>query len=270
MVRSRSLLTHGLLGGLAFVMLFPVVWTVTTSLKPANELYGAGPFGDHVTLDSYRRALDALPLVRLLVNTTLMAVGVTVGQVLVSIMAAYAFTRFTFRGRSIAFAAAVGTVLVPQQCLIIPQYLLAAELGILDDYLGLTLPQIATCAVGIVLLHHHMRALPEALFDAARLDGATDREVLWRVVVPNLRPAITALSIVSFIGAWNEYVWPLLATRGTDLATVQVGLQAFQGEQGTSWGPLLAAASMSTLPVLLLYTLAQRRIIDAFLQTGLR
>lgn len=270
MRRSRALTTHGVLAGVAVLMVFPVLWALATSLKPANDLYGTGLLGDRLTLDSYRRALDSFPIVRLLANTTLMAVGVTVGQVLVSIMAAYAFSRFTFRGRSLAFAAAVGTILVPQQCLIVPQYLLAAELGILDSYLGLTLPQVATCAVGIVLLHHHMRALPEALFDAARLDGATDREILWRVVVPNLRPAIAALSIVSFIGAWNEYVWPLLATRGTDRATVQVGLQAFQSEQGMSWGPLLAAASMATIPILLLYTLAQRRILDAFLQTGLR
>lgn len=268
--RRRTLLTHGVLGAAVAAMAFPVVWALATSFKPAGELYTTGLWSDHATLDGYREALETFPLRRLLTNTALMAAGVTTGQVLVSILAAFSFSRFDFRGRGLVFAAVVGTILVPQQCLIIPQYLLAAEVGLLDTYLGIVLPQIATSGVGVMLLHQHMRSLPRALFEAATLDGARDLDLLWRVVVPNVRPAITALAIVFFIGSWNEYVWPLLAARSAGNATVQVGLQAFLTEEGTAWHRLMAAASMATIPVLVLYAVAQRRIVDAFVEAGLR
>lgn len=262
--------THAVLAPVSAATVFPVVWAIATSFKPANDLHGLRPWSDSPTLDAYREALQTFPLMRLLTNTALMAVGVTFGQVIASILAAYAFSRYRFRGRGVAFAAIVGTILVPQQALIIPHYLLAAELGILGTYIGLVLPQIATCAVGVLLLDQHMRALPEALFDSASLDGATDWEILWRIVLPNLRPAIAALSVVFFIGSWNEYVWPLLAAREPDMATVQVGLQAFQTEEGTAWHRLMAAASMASLPVLVVYMIAQRQILDAVLRAGLR
>lgn len=266
----RSAFTHLVLGGLSLIMVFPVFWAVTASLRSPDDVFNLDPLPTRPTLDNYRQALETFPLARLLANTALMAAGVTAGQVLISVLAAYAFVRFEFRGRGVAFAATVGTILVPQQVLIVPNYLLAAELGWIDSYLGLVVPQIATTAFGIFLLRQHMRSFPRALLDAAELDGATHREVLWRIVVPNLRPAISALAILFFIGSWNEYLWPLLIIQSADEGTVQVGLQSFFGDQGTAWGRLMAAASLSSLPVLLVYVLAQRRIIDAFLRAGIR
>lgn len=267
---ARTIGTHLVAAVACLMMVFPVLWAVSTSLKPPNDVFSLDPIPLAPTLENYRAALDAFPLGSLLANTALMAASVTAGQVLLSVLAAYAFTRFTFRGQGLAFAAAVGTILVPQQVLIVPNYLLAAELGWVDTYLGLVVPQLGTAAFGIFLLRQHMRSFPGALLDAAELDGATDREVLWRVVVPNLRPAISALAILFFISSWNEYLWPLLITQSPDSATIQVGLQTFSGEQGTAWGRLMAAASMASVPVLIVYTIAQRRIIDAFLRAGIR
>lgn len=266
----RPVLTHIALASLCLVMVFPVYWAVATSFRPEQALYSLELFPTRPTLDSYRQALDTFPLARLLANTALMAAGVTAAQILLSILAAYAFVRFDFPGRTVAFATMVGTILVPQQVLIVPNYLLAAELGWIGTYLGLVVPQIATAAFGIFLLRQHMRSFPGALLDAAELDGASHRDVLWRIVVPNLRPAISALAILFFIASWNEYLWPLLVAQGLEDGTVQVGLQAFIGEQGTAWGRLMAAASLSSLPVLAVYLVAQRQIIDAFLRAGLR
>lgn len=266
----RPAFTHSTLASLSLLMVFPVAWAVATSFRPEDELYSLDVFPARPTLDSYRQALDTLPMARLLANTAFMAAGVTAAQVLLSILAAYAFVRFDFRGRTMAFAAMVGTILVPQQVLIVPNYLLAAELGWIGTYLGLVVPQIATAAFGIFLLRQHMRSFPRALLDAAELEGATHRDVLWRIVVPNLRPAISALAILFFIASWNEYLWPLLVAQGPEDGTVQVGLQSFIGEQGTAWGRLMAAASLASLPVLAVYVVAQRQIIDAFLRAGLR
>lgn len=266
---GSHVVTHGALLLLTAVMIFPVLWAVSTSVTPRSAMFGSRLLAAP-TLEHYRDALEALPLWRLLVNTTIIAGAVAAGQVLLSILAAYGITRFRFKARKVVFAVMVGTILIPQQTLIIPNYLLVAELGWLNTYLGLVVPQLATSAVGVFLLRQHMTAFPEALMDAAEMDGATDAEVLWRVLVPSLRPVIAALGIIVFIQTWNEYLWPLLITRGDSVTTVQIGLGIFRSELGNQWGALMAASTMASAPLLGIYVLAQRRIIDAFVQGGLR
>lgn len=268
--RLRGVGMHLVLAALSAVALLPVVWAAVSSFKPPTELYDLALVPRDPTLDNYRTALDAFPLGRLLLDSTVIAGAVAVGQVLLALLAAYGVTRYEFRGRGVLFAVMVGTILVPQQTLILPNYLLVARLGWLDSYLGLIVPQIATAAAGVFLLRQHLRGFPRSLLDAAELDGATDWQVLWRVVVPNLWPSLVALLIILFIQTWNEYLWPLLITTGVDRTTIQVGLRVFQTEEGNAWGPLMAAASMSSVPLLVAYTVAQRRIIDAFLRAGIR
>lgn len=262
--------THAVLMLIAAFMVFPVLWAVSTSLTPRAGMFDSGLLPSTVTLQHYRDALEALPLWRLLVNTTVIAGAVAAGQVLLSVLAAYGITRYRFKGRRFVFAALVGAILVPQQTLIIPNYLLVAELGWLNTYLGLVVPQLATTTVGIFLLRQHMAAFPTTLLDAAQMDGATDAELLWRVLVPSLRPVLAALGIIVFIQTWNEYLWPLLITRGDSVTTVQIGLSIFRSELGNQWGALMAASTMASAPLLMIYVLAQRRIIDAFIRGGLR
>lgn len=251
------------------MMVLPILWATLTSLAPPSEVFSGRVLGVTPTLANHRRAVESFPVARLVANTFLMASAVTIAQVVVALLAAYGFVRYSFAGRGLAFAAVVGTILVPQQILIVPNYLLAAELGWVDTYVGLVIPQVATCGVAALLLCQHMRSFPRALIEAARLDGASDGTILWRVMVPNLGPAISAVAIVSFIGSWNEYLWPLLIAQDDAHRTVQVGLQAFQGEQGTTWGPLMAAATMASVPVLAVYAVAQRRIVDGFVRSGI-
>lgn len=266
----RSVATHAVAVVVVVFMVFPVVWALLTSFKPPGELYTLAPISEHPTLENYEIALTRLPLIRLLGNTVALAALVTVGQVLVSILTAYAFSAFRFRGRSVLFAAAVATILVPQQCLMIPSYIMVARLGWVNSYLGLVVPLTAACAFGILLLRQHMDAVPPSLLDAARMDGATPWEILWRIVVPAVRPAIGALAILTFITSWNEYLWPLLVAPGRESTTVQVGLQMFQTQEGSEYGPMMAAATLATVPVLIVYLLNQRRVTDAFLQAGIR
>jgi len=266
----RSIGTHVVASATVVFMIFPVGWALLTSFKPPGELYTLMPLADHPTLGNYEIALTRLPLVRLLANTVVLALAVTVGQVLVSILTAYAFSAFRFRGRRVLFTAAIATILVPQQCLMIPSYIMVARLGWVNTYLGLVVPLTASCAFGILLLRQHMDAVPPSLLDAARMDGATHGEIMWRIVVPAVRPAIGALSILTFITTWNEYLWPLLVAPAREATTVQVGLQLFQTQEGSQYGPMMAAATLATLPVLVVYLLNQRRVTDAFLQSGIR
>lgn len=254
---------------IAFIA-FPVVWALLVSFKPPSEIYTLSPLARHPTLANYQVAVDQFPLARLLLNTTIMAAGVTAGQVIVCVLAGYGFVAFQFRAKRLLYAATVGSILVPQTCLVIPDYLIVAKLGWVNGYLGLIVPQIAACAFGVMLLRQHIEAIPVSLVESAKIDGASHRQVLTRLVVPLLRPAISALAVLVFLSSWNEYLWPLLVASGSGNSTIQVGLALFQTQEGSEYGPMMAAATITTLPVLVIYLLNQRRVTDAFLHAGLR
>ena len=266
----RAAARHAVIVAVIAFIAFPVLWAVLTSFKSPSEIYSLSPLARHPTLANYQVAVTQFPLARLLLNTTVMAAGVTAGQVIVCVLAGYGFVAFQFRAKRLLYAATVGSILVPQACLVIPDYLIAARLGWVDSYLGLIVPQIAACAFGVMLLRQHMQAIPASLVESAKLDGASHRQVLTLLVVPLLRPAISALAVLVFLSSWNEYLWPLLVASGSGNSTIQVGLALFQTQQGSEYGPMMAAATITTLPVLIVYLLNQRRVTDAFLRAGLR
>jgi sn-glycerol 3-phosphate transport system permease protein len=166
-----------------------------------------------------------------------------------------------------------GSLLIPFQVTMIPNYLLVARLGWLNSLPGLVIPQLGSSigvGLGVLFLRQHFRGFPTALFDAAEMDGAGPFRTLWSVVLPNMRAPLSALAILVFLHAWNEYFWPLLVTKNLETTMIQVGLQLFLQSEGNAWGPLMAAAIMAALPVFLIYLLAQRQITDAFVRSGMR
>lgn len=259
---------HAVLAGAAAVTLFPLVWAVVTSLRPANRIFEVGPSA--VTADNYVYALTQFPIGRLLLNTFLTAAGVTLGQLVVAVLAAYALVRLRVRtGRWVVLAVTV-SLLVPPQALIVPQFLLVAELGWRDTLAGLVVPQLAQCGLAVLLLREHVRAVPENLLHAAALEGARPGETLRYVVLPLLRPALGAVGILVFITTWNEYLWPALVAPSPENTTIQLGLALFGNQEGPNYGPLLAASVLACLPVLAAYLVASRRITDAFFRAGAR
>jgi sn-glycerol 3-phosphate transport system permease protein len=254
------------------LMLFPLFWMLRSSLTPTEQIFGGGlaPLPFPPTLEQYSYALTRVPLPRYLLNSLLVAAPVTALQLGTSMLAAYAFARFQFWGRELLFWLVLGALLVPDSVTMIPNYLLVAELGWLNSFPGLIAPQ-AVSALGIFLLRQQMRALPEALFDAARLDGANSWQTLWLVVAPLLAPSLAALAITFFLQAWNEYLWPRLVATDDEMLLIQVAIQRFNSaEAGAQWGPLMAAATVACLPPLLVYLLLQRRIMATFINTGLK
>ena len=266
---ARRFLLHASLIALCTFMVFPIVWAAITSFKPTNAIFDVALPGDP-TLANYTAAVSSFPLWRLLGNTFVMAAAVTLGQLVLAILAAYALARFRFRGKTLAWTLIIGTILFPPQILITPMYIMTARMGMIDTFAGLIVPQLAVGAFGVFLLRQHVLSVPQSLFDAAELDGAKEREILRMIVLPAVRPALGALGIVYFISSWNEYLWPLLATEDLASTTIQVGLQTFIPETGGQWGPLMAAGTLSTIPVMVVYLFAQRRIINAFMQAGVR
>ncbi len=267
---SGRALWHLVLAVTAFVLSFPVLWALLTSFKPANEIYTTSPVSEHPTLDNYTQVIANWPVATLLGNTFVMAAGVAIGQLLIAILAAFSLAYFAPRGRRGILVVLTVSLVIPPQALIIPQFLLTARLGWQNTELGLIVPQLGASALAVLLLLQQIDALPVSLVNAARLDGARPFEVLRHIVLPSLRPAISAVTILVFITTWNEYLWPLLvASRPAD-TTVQIGLSQFQTAEGNDYGGLLAAATLTSLPIVVVYLIASRRITDAFLQSGLK
>lgn len=258
---------HAVLVGAVCFGSLPIAWAVLTSFKPANAVFDLGLVSP--TLANYVVAIEKFPIGRLLLNTVVTATAVTAMQLVVGALAGYGLVRFRVRSQRVVTGVLVCALLIPPQCLMIPQFLMIAQLGWVNSYAGLVVPQLAGCALATLLLRQHVRAIPATLFQAAEIDGATPRQALWHVALPALRPAMGAVGILVFITTWNEYLWPLLAAPAPEQTTIQVGLQSFMTEQGTAYGPLLAAAVLATAPVLLIYAFCSRRIVDAFLQSGL-
>jgi sn-glycerol 3-phosphate transport system permease protein len=257
------------LAATAAFLLAPTALAVLASLKPANGLYDANPLPLHPSLGSYRVAIADFPIARLLADTVAVAAGVMALQLVVATLAAYALIRVGAGTGRLVLSAGTVAVMVPAQALIIPQFLMLTHLGWQNTFPGLIVPQLAGCAVPLLLLRQQVRAIPPGLTEAATIDGANSWQALWHVVLPVMRPALAAVAILVFATTWNEYLWPLIATPGGSPGTIQTGLALFLNTEGASPGPLLAAATLTTLPVLAAYACAARQITNAFMHAGI-
>ncbi|GAA1538837.1 MULTISPECIES: carbohydrate ABC transporter permease [Micrococcales] len=261
---------HAVLVVCCLLTTFPVLWALITSFKGPADVFSANPIPSPVTLENYAAVLSGWPVLPLIANTFVMSAGVALGQIVVAVLAAFALVELSPRLRPAILVAATVALVIPPQAIVIPQFLLATRLGWLNSPVGLIVPQLGAAALAVLLLVQHVAEVPRSHVEAARLEGARSGEVLWHVVLPALRPAIAAVGILVFITTWNEYLWPLLIAPRAENATVQIGLAQFQTEGGTDYGALMAAATLTSLPIVLVYLLASRRVTDAFLQSGLR
>jgi ABC-type glycerol-3-phosphate transport system permease component len=276
---SARLLSLGpvarLLGELVILLLcasivLPLAIMLGTAFKPDSEMFSPAPWPVEPTFANFRRLFEQLPFAIQLWNSTATCVLRVFGQVVTSVLAAYAFARWSFRGRDVLFLAVIGAMMVPHQLTMVPIYLLIVNLGWYDTFAALIVPNLAA-PFGIFLLRQHFLALPRELYDAAAIDGSGSFQTLWYVAVPLLRPAIGALAIVFFIESWNEYFWPLLVTETTSSSTVQMGLRQYiDMDTTTDFGPLMAGVLLATLPVLAVFFFFQRQVFETFAQTGLK
>lgn len=266
---APRLLGHGLILVLCLMVVFPLYWMIATSLRPSADFFKVSLVPSTFTLDHYQYVLSHLPVARLFGNTLAMAVLRTVAQVFTALFAAYAFARWDFPGKTVIFALFTFTWLVPQQVTMIPNYVLVSQLGWLNALGGLVVPSMIS-TFALFLLFQQIKGFPRDLIDAARVDGGTSWMILWRVIVPNMRAVLASLVILQFIGAWNDYFWPLLVSNRMETGVLQLGLQAFFTQEGDLWGPMMAAATLTALPIFVVYVAMQRQVIDSFVKSGLR
>lgn len=266
--RLGNITAHIVMVVLAVICVFPIYWMFVTAFRPADQMLSTSLVPGPFSLENFEYVWNTIPILGMLGNTFGMALALALGQLLVAILAAYGFARWSFRGQKILFLLFVGSWLVPFQVTMIPNYVLISKMGLLNTVLGVMVPQLAT-AFAVMLLRQHLESFPRELLDAADMDGRGPWRTLWEVVVPNLRPALAALGIMLFINAWNEYLWPsLIMQQSTDL--IQVGIRGFMGAEGNNWGAIMAASALACLPIFGIYVFLQRYVVDAFVRSGLK
>ena len=254
----------------ALAMLFPFAWTVITSITPGAGLtLRPRLWPDDPSLEAYATLFAERPFARVILNSLGLAVATTVIQLITSATAAYVFSRLPFRGRGVAFAVYLATMMVPLQVLIVPLFAELRAFGLLNTYLGALLPSFAS-AFGIFLLRQAINQVPRELDEAATLDGAGHGRIFVSIILPNIRPALATLTIFAFMGSWNSFLWPLVVLRDPELQTLPIALAGLQGQYTTAWDVVMAGSVVSVLPMLALYLIAQKHIIQGVASAGLK
>lgn len=254
----------------AFLMFFPFLWTIVTSISPGASLTLAPALiPENPSLAAYQQLFTERPFGRVILNSLLLAVVTTLVQLFTSATAGYAFSRLLFRGQSVVFAIYLATMMIPLQVLIVPLFSELKAFGLLNTYLGALLPTFAT-AFGIFLLRQAINQIPRELDEAATIDGAGHFRIFWTIILPNIRPALATLVVFAFMGSWNSFLWPLVVLRSPELQTLPIALAGLLGQYTTQWDVVMAGSVVSVLPMLVLYIFAQKYVIQGVASSGIK
>ncbi|MDR0626137.1 MAG: carbohydrate ABC transporter permease [Bifidobacteriaceae bacterium] len=256
---------------LATMAIGPIIWAISGSFKSPGEVFVTPPqlIPSSFNLDNYAKVFEFIPLGRQLFNTLLYAAAVTTGQVFFCALAGYAFARKKFYGRDKVFLAYLATLMVPATVVIIPQFMLMRSLGWVDTIAAMIIPGLFGNAFGTYLMRQFFLSIPQELEEAARVDGANQWQVYWRIMLPLARPALAVLTVLSMITVWNDFLWPLVMIHNEDISTVTLGLLHLQGSYSTNFPVLMAASVMVILPPVIVYLFAQRAFVTGVAQAGL-
>jgi multiple sugar transport system permease protein len=256
-----------LLGGV--LMVTPFVYMLATSFKPNAEVYELSLLPRSPTLANYGRLLGASGFPRWLLNSFAIATVTTLSVLFFDSLVGYTLAKFRFRGRLVVFVAILSTLMIPTEMLVLPWYVLSRRLGWLDSYWGIMFPGIMT-GFGTFLMKQFFEGVPDELIEAGRVDGVGEFQIWWRIALPLVTPALSALAIFTFLGNWTAFLWPLISTTDRRLYTLPVGLASFSSEFQTEWEMVMTGASIATLPTLLVFVVLQRYIIRGVMLAGLK
>ncbi|MDI9439199.1 carbohydrate ABC transporter permease [Candidatus Darwinibacter acetoxidans] len=253
-----------ILCAMLIVMVLPFAWMVLSSLKEEDEVftYEMSWLPAKITFSGYVRALNEQPFLRYGLNSVLVSTIITMAQLFSSVLAGYAFARLKFPGRNLVFFIYISAMMIPQQALIIPSFMLIRRFGLVDTYAGLTLPFLAG-PFGAFLMRSFFLSTPTSLEEAAVLDGCSRLQVLAKVVIPLSKPALATLGLFTFMQAWNDFMWPLIITNSVNMRTLQVGLALMKTDIYPDWPMMMAATVLATLPIIGAFLLAQKQFIES-------
>ena len=256
---------------ITIIFIMPLVVMVLSAFKPQAEILRIPPsfWPEAPTLNNFRTVLSEAPYVLWYRNSLVVAIGVTTIAVSTSAVGGYIFAKFEFPLKQPLFVLVLATLMIPFPVLLIPNYIIANKLGVLNSLWALILPGMVS-AFGIFLIRQFAGGIPRDLIEAARLDGASEWAIFGRIVLPLLRPALAALGVFTFLASWNDYLWPLVAINDLDKSTLPLALTFFSSVQSTRYDLIMAAASMAVVPVLIVFLIFQRHIVKALVLAGMK
>ena len=255
------------LGGV--VMITPIIFMVSTSFKSGQEVYVLSIFPDAPTLKNYLFILEESKFLKWMLNSLWVATFSTASVLFFDSLVGYTLAKFSFRGRQLIFIAILSTLMNPTEMLIIPWYMMSRTFGWIDTYWGIAFPGLMT-GFGTFLMRQFFMSLPDELIDAARIDGWSEFSIWWRIAMPLVVPALSALAIFHFLGNWTAFIWPLIVTNDPEIYTIPVGIASFNGEFQMDWEVVMTASALATLPTLAVFLLLQRFIIRGIMLAGLK
>lgn len=262
--RMGNIFTYIILILVSIILMLPLVWMVSTSLKPMSEIaqYPPSLLPQDIQWENYLATIQAFPFFKYAGNTLFITFFVVLGNVLSNSFIAYGFAKIDFPGKSLLFSLVLSTMMIPGFVTMIPQYVLFSNLGWVGTYLPLIVPSFFGSGFNIFLMRQFYLSIDDELIEAAQMDGANHLYIWSRLMMPLTKPALITIAIQSFNGAWNDFLGPLLYIHNEDMYTLQIGLQVFQSQSTTQWNYLMAGATMVLLPTVLLFLFAQRYFIE--------
>jgi multiple sugar transport system permease protein len=271
--RLQQLMLYLVLTFIALLVILPLLWMLSTSLKPKSEWFLPQIHWIPITAtwDNYTKILNnpALPIGRWFLNSLLVSSAATILILIIDSLAAYAYARMEFRGKRTLFAILLATLFLPGMMFLVPNFLTISSLGLLNNYAGVILPGLAG-VFGVFFMRQFFESLPRELEEAAFIDGATRVQTFLLIALPLAKPALATLGIITFLASWNDFLWPLLILKESELLTLPPGLRMLQGAYTSEYGQMMAGAVITSIPVLILYVLLQRYIVESVQTTGLK
>ncbi|HXW25329.1 MAG TPA: carbohydrate ABC transporter permease [Xanthobacteraceae bacterium] len=269
--RRGGILAHGLVLAAVLISLLPYYWMVSSSLKTIANMFVIPIqwIPDPVNWRSYILAWNAQDFGRYFLNSGVVAVGITLGNLLLASLAGYSLAKFRYLGRGVLFILILSTMMLPLEVTMVPLFLIIKRLDWVNSYQGLIVPFLVD-GFGVFLMRQYILAIPKDLIDSARIDGASEFRIYWQIVLPLCRPALVALGVFTFREAWDMYIWPLIIISKDSLRTVPLAISLFMSSYGTAWDQLMAIATLGTIPMILLFFFLQRAFIQGVAATGLK
>lgn len=256
---------------LAILFLIPVIWVALSAFKSGSELFAWPPtiWPKRFVLDNFLAAFEKGNFGLYFWNSTFSTVVSTIITLIINCMAGYAFAKFRFKGNNVLFLAFIATLMIPLEVIMVPIFQVLKAFGLYNSIWGIIIPPAAT-PTGVFMMRQYLLSVPDALLHAARIDGATEWQIFYRIIVPIAKPVLAVLTIFSFMWRWNDFLWPLLVINNPKLYTVQLAIANFNGQFAVDWNSLLAMAVVTMIPVLIIFLIFQKHFVKGMVISGMK
>lgn len=269
----KTILTYIFLAFMAILSIFPILWMIDSSLKGTSEIYSSPPTFSiqNVTLENYIRVMFDSGIPRAFLNSVIISVSATLITLVLGCLAGYGFSRYRFKGRKTLYVGLLYGQMMPAVVLIIPLYLVFSNIGLIDSYFSLILPDVAiTVPLATLMLKSFFDGVPVELEDAARIDGASKLGILWKIIIPIAKPGLVSVAIYTFLSTWEEFIFALNLTNSASIRTLPIAINMFKGEFVIDWGAIMASGAVISLPVILLFVLCNKVFVKGLAEGGVK